>query len=247
MTTKVFSISEALHFGWNTTKSNLGIIIGFFITISVIFRILSIISNIAPENIFLGVILSIITAVLLITVMMGMIKTALRLYDQEKARFSDFFSQYHLFFSYLFATFLWGLITWAGLILLIIPGIIWGIKYFFCDYFVIDKKSKPIEAFKQSAAITRGIKWQLFVFFVVIGLISILGTLPHLISLFVTFPAFMLVLDGLLLSIVSFITIPITILATAFVYRKLLAQTEIATASQIVPQVSSQAAPEATA
>ncbi len=245
MTTKVFSISEALHFGWNTTKSNLGIIIGFFITISVIFRILSIISNIAPENIFLGVILSIITAVLLITVMMGMIKTALRLYDQEKARFSDFFSQYHLFFRYFFAIVLWGLITWVGMILLIIPGIIWGIKYFFCDYFVIDKKSKPIEALKQSAVITQGAKWQLFVFFITIGLISILSLLPYLISFFVTFPAFMLVLDRLFLSIGSFITTPITMLATAFVYRKLLARTEIVTTSQIVPQVASQVAPEA--
>jgi len=246
MTTKVFSISEALRFGWNTTKSNLGILIGFSIATLIIFRIPSIISNIAPENIFLGTISFVIAAVLYLVVTMGMIKTALRLCDQEKARFSDFFSQYHLFFRYFFAIVLWGLITWVGMILLIIPGIIWGIKYFFCDYFVIDKKSKPIEALKQSAAITRGIKWQLFVFFVAIGFIGILGALPYLISLFVTFPAFMLVLDGLFLSVGSLIALPINTLATAFVYRKLLAQTEITPVSQITPQAAFQAAPEAT-
>jgi len=174
---------------------------------------------------------------------MGMIKTTLRLCDQEKARFSDFFSQYHLFFRYLFAIILWGLITWAGTILFIIPGIIWGIKYFFCDYFVIDKKSKSRESLKQSAVITQGVKWQLFVFFITIGLINILSLLPYLISFFVTFPAFMLVLDRLFLSIGSLIATPITMLATAFVYRKLLAQTEIATVSQTASQV----APETTA
>jgi len=246
MNTKIFSTKEALHFGWTTTKNNLGIIIGFSIALLIIFRIPSIVSTITPENIFLGAISFVIAAVLYLVVMMGMIKTALRLYDQEKARFSDFFSQYHLFFRYLFAIVLWGLIIYAGTILLIIPGIIWGIKYFFCDYFVIDKKSKSIEALKQSATITRGIKWQLFVFFVALGFIGILGVLPYLISLFVTFPAFMLVLDGLFLSVGSLITFPITTLATAFVYRKLLAKTEIATTSQATPQVAFQATPETT-
>ena len=232
MTTKIFSISEALRFGWNTTKSNLGILVGFSIANLVIFRILFITPNIATENIFLGVISFIITMVLFIAVTMGIIKTALRLYDQEKARFSDFFSQYHLFFRYLFAMVLLGLIIWAGTILFIIPGIIWGIKYSFCYYFVIDKKSKSRESLKQSAVITQGIKWQLFAFFTVITLINILGASPSLLSLFVTFPTFILVLDGLLLSIVSLVILPITMLATAFVYRKLLTQTEVAPASQ---------------
>ena len=218
MTTKVFSISEALHFGWNTTKSNFGILIGFSIAMLVIFRMNSIIPTIAPENIFLEPISSIIAAVLYLVVMMGMIKTTLRLCDQEKARFSDFFSQYHLFFRYFFAIVLWGLITWVGMILLIIPGIIWGIKYFFCDYFVIDKKLGPIEALKQSSAITRGARWQLLGFFIVMGLINLLGALSFLVGLF--------------------ITIPVTMLAIAFVYRKLLAQTEIVSTTQTLSEAT---------
>jgi len=213
MTAEKFSISEAIHFGWNTMKSNLGFFIGLLILVFLFSSLSSIIAAKATEaNIFLGIIFYIADFSLSIIISIGLVKIALRFCDNEKGRFADLFSQYPLFPQYLVGSILYGLIVFAGTILLIIPGIIWGIQFCFYDYFIVDKGLGPIEALKRSSAITRGVKWDLFVFFLVLSGINLLGALCLLIGLFVT--------------------IPTTMVALAFVYRKLMAQAEIVQVSE---------------
>ncbi|MCK4735799.1 MAG: DUF975 family protein [Methanophagales archaeon] len=207
MTAEKFSISEAIHFGWNTMKSNLGFFIGLLILVFLFSSLFSIIAAKATEaNIFLGIIFYIADFSLSIIISIGLVKIALRFCDNEKGRFADLFSQYPLFPQYLVGSILYGLIVFAGTILLIIPGIIWGIQFCFYDYFIVDKGLGPIEALKRSSAITKGVKWDLFLFFLILSGINLLGALCLLIGLFVT--------------------IPTTMVALAFVYRKLMAQAE---------------------
>lgn len=213
MTAEKFSISEAIHFGWNTMKSNLGFFIGLLIFVFLFTSLSSIIAAKATEaNIFLGIIFYIADFSLSIIISIGLVKIALRFCDNEKGRFADLFSQYPLFPQYLVGSILYGLIVFAGTILLIIPGIIWGIQFCFYDYFIVDKGLGPIEALKRSSAITRGVKWDLFLFFLILSGINLLGALCLLIGLFVT--------------------IPTTMVALAFVYRKLMAQAEIVQVSE---------------
>jgi len=213
MTAEKFSISEAIHFGWNTMKSNLGFFIGLLIFVFLFTSLSSIIAAKATEaNIFLGIIFYIADFSLSIIISIGLVKIALRFCDNEKGRFADLFSQYPLFPQYLVGSILYGLIVFAGTILLLIPGIIWGIQFCFYDYFIVDKGLGPIEALKRSSAITRGVKWDLFGFFLVLLGINLLGALCLLIGLFVT--------------------IPTTMVALAFVYRKLMAQAEIVQVSE---------------
>ncbi|NOR77557.1 MAG: DUF975 family protein [Methanophagales archaeon] len=213
MTAEKFSISEAIHFGWNTMKSNLGFFIGLLIFVFLFTSLSSIIAAKATEaNIFLGLIFYIADFSLSIIISIGLVKIALRFCDNEKGRFADIFSQYPLFPQYLVGSILYGLIVFAGTILLIIPGIIWGIQFCFYDYFIVDKGLGPIEALKRSSAITRGVKWDLFGFFLILSGINLLGALCLLIGLFVT--------------------IPTTMVALAFVYRKLMAQAEIVQVSE---------------
>jgi len=213
MTAEKFSISEAIHFGWNTMKSNLGFFIGLLIFVFLFTSLSSIIAAKATEaNIFLGIIFYIADFSLSIIISIGLVKIALRFCDNEKGRFADLFSQYPLFPQYLVGSILYGLIVFAGTILLIIPGIIWGIQFCFYDYFIVDKGLGPIEALKRSSAITKGVKWDLFGFFLVLLGINLLGALCLLIGLFVT--------------------IPTTMVALAFVYRKLMAQAEIVQVSE---------------
>ena len=194
-------------------KSNLGFFVSLLIVSGLLYIVPAIIAELALEaNVFLGVILHIADYALTIVVSMGLVKIALRFCDNEKGELADLFSQYRLFFKYLFAFILYGLIILGGYVLLIIPGIIWGIKFWFFDYFVIDKRLGPIEALKESYAITTGVKWNLFVFFLAVIGINILGALCLLVGLFATLPT--------------------TMVAWAFVYRRLLAQTEIAPVSE---------------
>jgi len=202
---KKFSISEALKFGWQIFKNNIGFFILLLIIIGLIFTTPDIIANrVRKESPFLGFIFDIFSFILNILVSMGLIKISLRFCDQEKGKFSDLFTSYPLFLKYLFSSILYGLIVLVGFILFIIPGIIWLIKFFFYDYFIVDKNVGPIEALKRSSAITRGAKWDLFTFILLLGAINFLGALVFFVGLFVT--------------------VPITIIAEAFVYRKLLAQ-----------------------
>jgi uncharacterized membrane protein len=111
-----------------------------------------------------------------------------------------------LFFKYLFGSILYVLIFCAGLILLIFPGIIWGIKFGLFPYFIIDKGLGPIKALKASAKTTMGARWDLLGFGFVVSIISLLGVLCLVIGIFAT--------------------IPTTMIAAALVYRRLLSQTK---------------------
>lgn len=55
---------------------------------------------------------------------------------------------------YIWTNILYFLIVFGGLILFIIPGIIWGIRYFFADYFVIIEGISGKKALSRSAALT---------------------------------------------------------------------------------------------
>jgi len=185
---------------------------GFFIGLLIVVVLLQVGVFFTAEmtweaNVFLRIVFQVAASVLSTLISIGLIKIALRFCDQEKGKFSDLLAHHRLFFKYLSGLILYNLIVLGGLILLIVPGIIWGIKFWFYDYFIVDKGLGPIEALKKSSAITKGAKWNLFIFFLLLGLINLVGVIFLLVGLFAT--------------------IPTTMVAMAFVYRKLLVQTEI--------------------
>lgn len=213
MATQKFSKSEALRFGWNTMKSNLGFFIGLLIVTYLICLVPSITAELlAKKAPILSIVINIAGIVLSIVIQMGLIRISLRFCNNEKGEFADLFSCFPLFFKYLAGSILYTLITWVGIILLIIPGIIWAIKFQFFHYFIVDKGVGPIEALRRSSKITKGAKWDLFLFDILLMLVNLLGAICLLIGLFAT--------------------IPTTMVAMAFVYRKLLAQIEVAQASE---------------
>jgi uncharacterized membrane protein len=200
-----FSIKEALFYGWETFKKRPW----FFIVFSLIIIGVNIIPSIlsGPRNsnsssfdlykfiiIILGSILSLIIS-------LGTINFALNVYDNKPVAYSDIFTKWRLTFRYFLASILYGLIVFGGYILLIVPGIIWGIKFRYYSYFIVDRGAGVIESLKLSSKITAGNKWQLFLFGIVVALVSMLG--------------FILLGVGILA------TAPIVMLASAYVYRKL--------------------------
>ena len=58
--------------------------------------------------------------------------------------------------------FIWILITIGGTFLLVIPGVIWGVKYGLCGFAVMDKALSAREAIRFSGKITQGYKGKLF-------------------------------------------------------------------------------------
>jgi len=208
METKGIYVGEVVKFGWRTMKENLGFFIGLLLVYLIVIYAPWVIAHYVVEGIFLRVIFYLIFIVLSIVVSMGLIKIALKFCDNEKGSFGDLFSCFPLFFKYLFGTILYSLILIGGTILLIFPGVIWGIKFSLFQYFIVDKGLGPVEALKASARTTMGAKWDLLGFWFVACVIIYIGILCLLIGIFATAPTVMV--------------------ATALVYRKLLSQTEAA-------------------
>ncbi len=203
MKTKKFSKKEAIKFGWDITKNNLGFFAGITIVYFILIFIPSILIEITKEQgSFLEVAFSIAHYALIVIMSMGFIKIVLLFVDNKKAKLGNLFSEYRLFFKYIFAQFLYVLIVGMGIILFIVPGIYLGVRFWFFDYFIVDKKIGPIKALKESWKATSGSAFNLFLFFLLMALINIIGVLAMGIGLF--------------------ITLPTTMIATAIVYRKLL-------------------------
>ena len=115
--------------------------------------------------------------------------------------FTDIFKEYKLFWKFLGLSILYPLTVLLGLILLIIPGIIWIVRFSFSPLILVDTKMGPIASMKESWAITRGNFWKLVLFWIVVALVNFAG--------------FLLLGVGLL------VTVPLTTLASIYIYREL--------------------------
>ncbi len=199
-----FSIPEAIKYGWKTTKEHFiflaGLIIGTFV-ISAGFNYTAKVFNNTGNDLLAFAITAL--AVVVGTILgMGLIYIALKLYDKNTAEYSDILKPAPLLWRYIASSIMYAIIVLAGLILFIVPGIIWAIKYGFYKYTLIDEKLDIMDSIRRSGEITRGEKWNIFFFGIVLVLLNILGALVFLVGLI--------------------ITVPITMMATAYVYRKLL-------------------------
>jgi len=232
MTGKYFNFTDVLGYGWRTMKSNLW----FFVGLGLLWLIVTISPDIArfilirlhlPKTsyITLRVLLHVLELVIGIVLSIGMIKIALSFCDERKPPIGMLFDAWGCFWRYVGAAILYGLIIFAGLILLIIPGIVWAVKYSFCYYFVIDKGLGPVQALKASSRTTMGVKWQLLGFGILCFLINLLGLLCLIVGAFAAYPT--------------------VIVASALVYRQLLAQTpELAEFGIATPDVEPATEPQ---
>lgn len=204
-----FTSGEAISFGWEKMKKHFWFFVGLLILVFLIQAIPSGISNHFKDEIALLVaLIGILAWVLQLIVKMGMIRISLDIVDKDKAEIKTLFSQTNIFFRFLFGSILYGLIVSVGFFLLIVPGIIWAIKYQFFAYLIIDKNLGPIEAIRKSGEITMGSKGKLFWFGLLLGLINIAGAICLLVGLFAT--------------------VPTTMMAYVYVYRKLLGESTVA-------------------
>jgi uncharacterized membrane protein len=198
MKTKTFSVKEAIKFGYVKTKENILFLISLNLFAFIIYYLIS-----EFNNFFLNIIGILITTAISIV----FVRVYLDLHDDKEIKAEELFLQYPLFLKYLLARILYQLFILLGLILFIVPGIIWGIEYSFFGHLIIDKKLNTLDALKKSSEITKGIKLELLLFFFILGAINLVG--------FVLFGV------GL------FVTIPTTSIATVFVYRKILSTKEL--------------------
>ena len=102
---------------------------------------------------------------------------------------------------YFIASVIVGVMVGIGFIFLIVPGIYLAITFGFFGYNIVDKEHGIVESIEQSAAITKAQKWDLFGFGVALFFFNLAGAIA--------------------LGVGLLITVPVSMLALAYVYRKL--------------------------
>ncbi len=198
-----FSKKEAINFGFEIAKKNIIFFIGLFVVVVLISALTSLIQFGATleRQPILYIILYVVVFVINTIIGMGLIKISLEFVDKKKPKFRDLFHTKNLV-NFILASLIRGVITLIGFILLIIPGIIFSIRLQYVPYLIVDKNLPTVEAIKKSWEMTKGNTWNLFFFGILLFLVNVLGVIFLLVGLFVT--------------------VPLTMLATTFVYRKLL-------------------------
>jgi uncharacterized membrane protein len=197
-----FTIKEALKYGWDTFKANIPFFIGFM----VVMALLTIVPDALSEKIFeKGSVGFIVTKIILrlIGLVLGMISTriSLDIHDTGEPNLSKIGEVAPQIVFYFVGKLLYGLIVLVGIILLIVPGIIVAYMFLYVGYLIIDRNMGPIDALQESRALTDGYKMDLFLFSLVVALINILGVVCLFVGLFVT--------------------IPVTLMASVYIYRRL--------------------------
>ncbi len=196
-----FSKQEAISYGFGLAKKNLFFFVVLFIIVILISGVVSSLTRLSAHEPAFGFVLWLLQTVVNLVIGIGLIHITLKFLDKKKPEYKDLF-YYKPIVNFFLASILEGLIIVGGLILLIIPGIFFAIRLQFASYLIVDKNIGPVQAIKASWHMTRGNAWNLFFFTILLCLINVLGALCLLVGLFVT--------------------VPLTMLATTFVYRKLL-------------------------
>jgi len=202
---KDFDIGEAIKVGWGMMKDNLG----FFIVLCIVYMVVEVISQVIAglgqgTEAALPIIVTWLISTLISTYIYfgAYYKIPLAFCDKEKAEISDLAIPMNTFLNMFICYICYTLIVLAGIVLLIVPGIIFAIMFRMSFFLILDKGYGPIEALKESAKLTKGVRGKLF----------LLGIMQ-----------FLVVLAGFLCLIVGlFAAVPTVIMAEVYVYRKLL-------------------------
>jgi hypothetical protein len=185
-------IGDAIESGWNSVKAH----IGFFIGIFLLFVALSFMSAYAT-----GIGTRIVLGLLISGISIGYIKLAIDVVDGKSPEFKELFSCFSLLLKYILAAILYALVVTIGLALFVIPGVIWAVQFGFYPYVIVKERSWPLAALRKSSSITDGVKGKLIIFALALFGINLLGVV--------------------VLGIGVIVTIPLSVIAAAHVFKQL--------------------------
>ena len=198
--TQAFSYGEVIRFGWEKTKQHIKFLALVLLGVWVIQFIFGFFQN-QIDFWLVDLILGIGGWLVNLVVSLALLTIALKITDGGTPGTADLTVKLPLFKNYLVGSIYYGLIVLGGMLLLVIPGIIWAIQYQFYPYAIVDKGASPKEALAMSKQMTMGRRWRLFLFGSILGLLNLGG--------------------ALLFGVGLLVTVPISMIGMAYLYRKL--------------------------
>lgn len=195
-----FSIKSVILSNFDLVKKNLK----FFVLLTLgawVVQFIPSYINSQITNPIAGFIVSLISWLVDTAVTIGLITISLKYLRSNNASFQDALAHKDKYIKYLLGSIYYSVIVLVGIILLIVPGVIWALRYQFYGYLILDQGLSVKEALAKSKELTQGKLWQLFLFSLALVGVNLLGVL--------------------VLGIGLLISVPVSLLAVATVYQKL--------------------------
>jgi uncharacterized membrane protein len=202
MANREVPISESLTFGWETFKANFLFLIGLFLVVFVMVWFVNAASEFeGVDTWFAKFIIDVIGTLVQLVLDMGVIVITLKFVAGERPEFADLFSRAGYVLHYLGASIIVVVMVSLGLVFLIVPGIYLWIRVGFFGFYIVDEGVGPLDALQKSWDLTRGAVMELFVFWLLVAVVNLVGALFLMVGLFAS--------------------LPVTSLMTAYMFRRL--------------------------
>jgi len=179
------SYRDAISEGWRLTKSRFPLLLAYVGTLLALGAIRFFVEK-PIDSVAVKVILGLGFQILNWYLTFNALGVSIRLVDGQEVSYADFWRPQSRFWFYVLATLLYGLIIGVGTLLLIVPGIIFGLMFMFYGYVMVEKGLGPIDALKESKRLTDGVKWKLFLFSLLVIGLNLLGVLAIIIGVLAT-------------------------------------------------------------
>jgi len=208
MEARLYLKADAVKYGWEKVSNN----IPFFVLVTLTVLVVNFLPRISDSIWGPSAILGFVFFLIKTFIDIGMIRIALNFVDGLSSKYETLFSGMPLFLKYLAAVIIFIVLVGVGLVLLVVPGIIVGVRLMFFGPLIVDKGLEPIDAIKKSFEMTKGKTWDLFLFTLIVFGLNILGLLC--------------------LGVGLLLTLPLTSIATMDIYRKINSAAGIAASNE---------------
>lgn len=203
MLKKIFSIYLE---GWKITRKNLLFLIGILGGVFLFLELLTYLSNIAIDNLLIGIITSVLNVVFLCVFYLGLTKMFVKLSENEDIGFKDLFSQWNqigsIFILYLFSIIVFyllhrffmffaattGLPDLFALIWLFCVTVIFVLFFSFINFSMVKYQMGPISSLKYNFQVSKKDIFAVFIFYFLFLIINIIGLMVFYIGLIITLP-----------------------------------------------------------
>jgi hypothetical protein len=203
MTTRPFSTKAALSYGWAKMIDHLNIFLPLCLISWVLSALQAGINRWHGAATLMRWLIAPVLFLATVQISIVWVRAILRVQD-DRAPTTTELTHIDLaeLFQYMLGSLLYGLVVAVGMVLLVVPGVLWAIKYCFTGFLIVDRGLDPLTAMRRSAELTRPVRGQLFMFGLTLLGVNILG--------------------ALVLGVGLLATVPMTMLALGQVYRQLL-------------------------
>ena len=199
--TRTLRVGDAISYGWNAFKRWPGMLILVVVIVwAISFAISTVGAIVGGDQIAIRLVFNLVGWVVSAMLTLGMYRVALMVTHGQEPDVGQLFVLEGVG-RYLVASFLFGLGMMIGLVLLIVPGIIFAVTFGFYGVAIADTDVGIVDSFKRSAELTKGQRGTVFLLGLAFFGIGLLGLLACFVG--------------------SLVSGPVTLVATAFAYRTL--------------------------